>query len=64
MRSGDLSRITKAFSGEAGAPDVLPHPSQGLALLLTFDVDLNALGHGQALVIVGFTAEERRLGQT
>lgn len=38
--------------------------SQRLALLLTFDVDLNALGHGQALVIVGFTAEECRLGQT
>lgn len=37
---------------------------RGLALLLTFDVDLYALGHGQPLVIVGFTAEDRCLGQT
>lgn len=37
---------------------------RALAFLLTFDVDLHTLGHGQSFVIVGLTAEDRRLGQT
>ena len=63
-----MSEFTEAVSGEARAPAVprtqLPNMLKGQALLLTFDVDLYALGHGQPLVIVGLTAEDRRLGQT
>lgn len=61
-RKRDVSTVTKKMSGHASPPG--DRWWRALAFLLTFDVDLHTLGHGQSFVIVGLTAEDRRLGQT
>lgn len=72
-RLSDLSKVTKgsqdsipgSWLAEITLHPLTPGTCRGHStLLLTFDVDLHALGHGQPFVIVGLTAEDRGLSQT